>query len=217
MKKIFNLFLTLIMCTGLCAQQSDGKLVKEVNETIKQECKRVVDAFTYHVGFIADKNNSDAVKEEHIKTALDYFVGSGDGIYETNEKGEPTIVNGSYVYKVTPPRIEITSLYRKETKKPYIGVYLRSLMDLDYTELTITASDCYFVGDIKSGIDENEYEATISYGQTMIGKKGEWVFYRDYTKKTVRMHIYRQIYGEGKERWVILMGDIIANETRLYE
>ncbi len=210
MKRIFFAVAALCGCLCLSAQQNK-ELSKEVEEDIKQACKETVDAFTYHLSYIGDKRNTEATKDDHIQTALSYFVGDGEGIYLYNEKGEKIMEDGAYKFEVDPPMIEITSLYR-ESRHSFIKTYLNSLKSLRYDSITITTSHAYFVSNLVL-IKDNVYEASMAFGQVFIAKNGDFRVYSDYTEKIVRMRITRFVYYD-KERWDIKMGDITARETK---
>ena len=210
MKRI--IFAIAVLCGAIALSAQQNKMLsKEVEEDIKQACKETVDAFTYHISYIGDKRNSDATKDDHIQTALSYFVGDGEGIYLYNEKGEKIMEDGAYKFEVNPPMIEITSLYRGSTNA-FIKTYLNSLKSLPYTSVMITTSKAYFVSNL-SLIKDNVYEATMAFGQVFVAKNGDLRVYSDYTEKVVRMRITRLVYYN-KERWDIKMGDITARETK---
>ncbi|MBR1516180.1 MAG: hypothetical protein IJ621_05490 [Paludibacteraceae bacterium] len=210
MKQIIIAVAVLCGCINLSAQQNKG-LSKEVEEDIKQACKETVDAFTYHISYIGDKRNSDATKDDHIQTALSYFVGDGEGIYLYDKNGEKIMEDGAYKFEVNPPIIEITSLNR-ESRHAFIKTYLNSLKSLPYQSVKITTSNAYFVSDLHP-IKDNVYEATMAFGQVFIAENGDILMYSDYTEKIVRMRITRLVYYD-KERWDIKMGDITARETK---
>ncbi len=205
-RKFFIGIMAIIFCLPTIVAQT-SQITENVNKDIEKRCKETVDAYTYHVGRIVDKNNSDLVKEESIETALFYFIGEGDGLKLLDEWGNPVMEDGAFVFKINPPRIEITSRYR-ETQKPYIKTYLRSLLTLPYEEVSISSSNAHILSELKQ-VGENEYEAVLGYAQIFKGRNGEWTII-DIDKKWTRMRISREIYDDGKERWNIKMGDIYA-------
>lgn len=128
-KKLFGVMAAIICSlTSIFAQNTVS--LKDAEKDLEKRCKETVDAYTYHVEYIADKHNSDKVKDDHIKTALEYFVGNGEGIKILDANGNPVMEDGAYKFKIYPPKIEITSRYRPTTKVR-INTYLQRVKAFD--------------------------------------------------------------------------------------
>lgn len=94
-KKLIIGVMISLFAPCLCAQNNQS-LEKELEDALKKRCKETVDAYTFHVEYIADKKNSDKVKDDHIKTALEYFIGNGDGLKLLDDYGNPIMEDGAY-------------------------------------------------------------------------------------------------------------------------
>lgn len=206
-KKIIVGISAIILCLPNISAQSTLS-TEDITRDLKQRCKETVNAYTYHVEYIADKKNSDKVKDDHIIAALEYFIGKGDGIKLLDDYGNPVMEDGAYKFVINPPRIEITSRYRKEPRRPYIKTYLRSLKTLPYEKISISSSEAYFVSDLQQ-IDENEYKAVLAYCQVFIGSNGDFTI-TDIDRKRAEMRITKVDYGDGKVRWKVEIGNIYA-------
>ena len=210
MKRTFLVLATLCGYLSLTAQ-SNFEVSRWDKEALKQACLETVDAITYHISYIGNKQNSETTKDDHIQTALSYFIGDGEGIYMYNEKGENIMEDGNYKYEVNPPTIEITS-QKEGSRRTFIKTYLNSLKSLPYTSVTITTSKVYFVSDLHP-IKDNVYEATMAFCQVFVARNGDLRLHSDYTEKVVRMRITRLVYYD-KEQWEVKIGDIIALQLK---
>ena len=210
MKKSILLIFSIVF---LFPANMRAELTKETKESIIAECLDVINKFTYHISFIGSKNNSEEVKKVHIETVLEYFIGNGDGIVLTDNNGNPIMENDTYIYKINPPRIEITSLY-KPTRNVYIKTYLNSLMKLSYDKIKIESSDAYIPENGFKRVGEHQYQATCSYAQIFTGEGKDKGVYRDITKKTAIMHIFVREYAPDRVVYEVLIGDIKASETK---
>lgn len=204
-RKIITGLLAIILCLpNLVAQTT---ITEDVIQELKMHYLTIMDTYKFHVEFIADKKNSNQVKDEHINAALAYFIGKGDGLKLLDENGNPVMEDGAYKFIIEPPRIEITSR-RIPTKRQYIKAYLRNLKNWPYEEVSISSSQAYFIQDLKQ-IDENEYEAVLAYCQIFKGRTGEWEII-DIDEKRATMRITKEEYADGKVRWKVEIGNIYA-------
>lgn len=198
MKRITFVIYALLFVVGALAQTND--LSKEVASSIKEQCMLKVDAFTNHIIFIADKTNSDEVKQYHVKAALNLFSGKGNNI------------NDEYGNILVPaPRMEVSTTNSQQRRSYLIKQYLINLENLPYTEITITTTKCAFVSNLRQ-VDTNKYEAVLSFAQVFVGKRDNVIVYTDRTKKDVKVYIEKKDYKE-KTRWEILLGDISVTAT----
>lgn len=201
MRKLYLLLVIVFLTINYTnAQTSD--LTKEIEESIKQQCMLKVDAFTNHVVYIADKNNSEEVKDHHIKAALNLFSGKGSDLKD--EYGNVLI---------PAPRMEVSSVNTNQIRSYLIKQYLINLENLPYTDVKIETTKCAFVGNLKQ-VDANKYEAVLSFAQVFVGTRDNVVVYRDRTKKDVKVFIEKKDYGE-KTRWEIFLGDISVKATEI--
>lgn len=191
--------LSLLMCNyNASAQTSDPNLEIEIKETIEKACVHKVKALTDHFAKIAEKEESDEVKDYHIEACLDLFMGRGNDTKDDD---------GNIIFPA--PRIEVSSLATGSVNSYFIKNYLVRLKGLQYSKVVFKNSSCYLAeGGIKK-VAENQYSAAVSFYQVFIGYKGDLIVYRDKTKKTVKVLIERDNLG----RYEVLLGDIKVDQT----
>lgn len=199
MKKYLTVLATLILFAGNAIAQTND-LSAEVKETLKRQAQIKVDELTNHISFIMQKSGySDDVKNRHIKSALNLFLGKGNKYQDEygNEKPAPTM--------------EVSSKTRM-TKVSYpVALYLQNIKYLNYDTIEITSTKSSFYGDIHK-ISENKYEAVLTFVQIFIGRRGDMEVYKDKTQKAVKVQMTRIPY-EDASRWEILLGDTTVTVT----
>lgn len=215
MKKFLFIISVLVNVFVCSAQTGPVDLPEETQQEVKDQAKQKVNAFNDHISFIATKRNPlgelipEAAKDDHISSALRLFIGGGEISYD--EDGN----------KIPAPQMEVSSINRNKevtTSRMAIKKYLRRVKAFSYSEVKVTASNACFVGDMKQ-VGTNKFETVLTYVQIFEGKRvnrynESYVAYRDVTKKSVRVHIYRKTYGD-IVRWDILLGDIWVTATTL--
>ena len=197
-------------CTTTFAQTSN--LTKEEMEQFKERAKLKVDQFNNYISFIAKKkryknaqeqNEAIQNKKEYIKEALKLFIGGGK---------ESKDCNGNII---PAPEMETSSLNRVTRrvtiKSQKISSYLNHMMNLNYTDVRVTASDAYFASEARQ-ISENEYRVVLTYSQNFYGYRDGRVVYSDKTDKSVEVYIIREKI-DGRVRWNVLLGNIKVDAT----
>lgn len=191
--------LSVLMCNyQISAQISDPNLEIEIKETISKACIHKVKALTDHFAKIAEKKESDDVKDYHIEACLDLFMGRGNDTKDDD---------GNLIFPA--PRIEVSSLATGSVNSYFIKNYLVRLKGLQYSKIVFKNSACYLAeGGIKK-VNENQYSTIVSFYQVFIGYNGDLIVYRDKTQKTVKVLIEKDNLG----RYEIYLGDIKVVQT----
>lgn len=187
---------TIFSCMVFGANTYDNdSIVKEIEETLRTQCKHQVKALNVHMGHIARKEYPDSIKDYHIEACLDLFISCGENT--TDDEGNIII---------PAPRIEITDKYRDTKNAYFIRKYLERLKNVVYTKVIFNSSKCYLPDGGIRRINENEYSATVTFYQIMIGYNGEVTNVISQSTYKATVHIKRR--GEGY--FDVLLGDITA-------
>ena len=184
------------------SQEING-LDDNVRQEVKEYAKEKVNEFNGHLSFIASKRVEMEVKDDHIREALNLFIGQGEESYDT------------YGNKVDAPIMQVSSINRRTGKtrvsdRP-IKTYLNDLRRLSYNEVVVKSSDATYISELEWD-GEGRYKAVLSYAQIFVGERDGIVVYRDVTKKSIEIYIEMKKYGD-KTLYEILLGNVKVDAT----
>lgn len=197
-----KLLLPLFACVlslSLYAQTDD--LTTAEREALTRQAKIKVETFTSYVSFVASKQYDDATRQDYAQAALNLFLGKGKEW--TDRYGNPQ----------PAPSMQLSSLRNGVTKTHTypVAMYMYNLQYLNYTEVTVTNSKAQYIEEIKK-VDDDTYEASLTYLQIFVGKRDNIVVYGDKTQKSIKV-IFKRIGDMENKRWDIKLGDIVVSAT----
>lgn len=194
MQKLISLFLILLFYQISIAQNRDStnlsetlNLDKKALIAYKEVTTQQLNSLSNYLQLIASKETSLDDLEIYIRSAIDLFI--------------PKSV------------IEVSNL--RYAKKTYpIESYFHHLSGLNYTKIDINFYNVSYLGNFHQGTDGNYY-ATASIFQEFIAYNGDYIVYKDRSKKDITVCLKWEkdpIYK--KHRWILLFEDIKVVETK---
>jgi len=201
--RITGLILVALLFNNASGFGQTNDLSNDDIEEFKARAGRMIDGFQANLGKIASKEVAEAIKQGHVRTTLESFIGEGD-YYNDEEEGRDKIV-----------QMEVSSLYREPRKRKItLKSYLTSLARLPYAKVEITSAETPRISNFyKQG---DRYVATATIAQRFCGFKrieGRLVkTYCDTTKKTFKVYLFKEMDMFG-ELWVVKLGDATVDDT----
>lgn len=199
MRKKLLLFMACLLIRSTYAQENGDGSVTQVQLTPEQvvafkdqAVKSVEDLGTY-MKILVDKSNPIERRNKHVELSIKLFVNDSTTV-------EVTSLNGKDKY------------YRKIRK------YLYLVRDLPYQSVDITWSGIYLSKDFVLGAD-GKYYGVASICQKFCAKNlGNKLDVRQWnieqtTCKQITI-VIQKIEGEGKNVWILRLGDIKVDEAR---
>lgn len=200
MRRLLLILLLMGTFFELSAQQTHDLTMEEI-EAFKIQCQERVDAFQMGLEIIADKEQSDEIKDHYIATLPDMFMGKGEPW--TDKKGG----------RHDAVKMQVSSLSAGTTNDIPLKQYLNRLRYLKYTYVKITKAKTCMISNLYK-VNENLYMGTCTFFQYFEGQSGDAVVYRDYTQKEVDVYIQRVADGSLGYYWDMKFGDINVTETK---
>ncbi len=204
MKRTITFFTLLLMfCINAFAQETE--LSPDEMESYKARCVEYINAFQKGLATIADKGNSQKVKDHQKKVVLSFFMGKGEPYVDVDGKEYPAVkmeVSVARYGKVVDKNIKSLKQYLEDLQNlPYVSVKMTQAH-------TCVVSNLYPVPGAK-----DRYQATVSFFQYFEGAKGDGRFYRDRTQKDVQVFLTKVTDGNLGTFWDLKFGDINVVET----
>ena len=175
----------------------EAKITDEIDlkdediELFKEHTRQKVDEFQQHIVTIGDKSQPAEKRDMAEREALKLF-------YTGAEMETSTIMPDGSV---------------KITSRP-MEKYLSRLKALPYTQVVIEFYDIAYVREFTKGPD-GRYYSTATIFQKFTGFDGDNIMYTDITQKEIEIIlelVEDKFFNE--KRWVILLGNIKATETK---
>ena len=200
-----KLLLTIIWSLASIIILANDKLTEDEKKAITNQIEHVVDAFTTHLEYIADKKDSDEeLKDYHIEASMDLFIGRGEKSYDKDGN-----------VKIPAPLIQVSNAYSQSITSYLIRPYLQTVKHMKYTQVTYKNSKAYVVSDLKPTGRDCEYTTTLAVLQLFIGDKGDGVKYVDTTDKIYNVYVFCTRSGNGVIRWNVKIGDVTVQQTQI--
>lgn len=204
MRKVIMMLLIGISFT-VSAQQTNDLSPEEI-EAFKMQCQERVDAFQMGLEIIADKQQSNEIKNHYIKTIPEMFMGNGDPWTDINNQRHPAV-------KMQVSSIDKNGNVTLRTPSPTLKEYLSHLRNLPYTRVELKKAKTCMISNLYK-VSDNLYMGTCTFFQYFTGQSGEVAVYRDYTQKDVDVYIQRVDDGSLGTYWDMKFGDVNVTETR---
>ncbi len=202
------LIIALLSTCFSFSAQAQVRLSEEEKETLKVAVKNKLDFFQDQLTLIAARRAGAEPKEQAVKATLALFIG----------KGEPyTVYENGREVKNTGVKMQTSSVNRSSKRTLLMKSYLRWLKNqTTYSDILIESADAVKIGEIFPERSTGRYYSTATICQHFVGYRDGYRVYEDYTVKTVKIYIEREVVDlpDGELTvWKIQLADITTVDT----
>ena len=202
------LIIALVSACFSFSAQAQVRLSEEEKETLKVAVKNKLDFFQDQLTLIAARRAGAEHKEQAVKATLALFIG----------KGEPyTVYENGREVKNTGVKMQTSSVNRSSKRTQLMKSYLRWLKNQTiYSDILIESADAVKIGEIFPERSTGRYYSTATICQHFVGYRDGYRVYEDYTVKTVKIYIERDVVDlpDGElSVWKIQLADITTVDT----
>ena len=204
------LFLTSIRSH---AQQPSIDLTQEQIEQINQRISDKLENFLSYLQMMADKKNSQRVRNSAHQRNLNLFIGKCEPYEEFN-----LYSHASHIHEAV--KMQTSSVNNNKITTQKIKNYFSNLMNnKNYANIKIDQADTFYISNIRK-TGEDRYEAVARIKQVFMGmSENGGVRYGDITEKAVRIYIERHTVATPngyEDVWDIMLGDMkVLSTSRL--
>ena len=131
-KRLAMMFFAIIIMSQAFAQN-------QLTEQIQRRAAEKVGQMNDYISFMANKNKKANTRLYYKKKALNLFVGYGESYEEDGVRKEGV-------------QMEVTSIKRKTKSRRLMKTYFQSLIDLGYSQVSITSTDIEAVSTVSAPV-----------------------------------------------------------------